>query len=121
MFNRKLRVRRDAEGEDNAIQTKSQNVNEVSKTSTNSGAAPPNISEVSSPESASSATSHKKQIIETHTMGSVKNNTDSVESVQWESVDRPDTVINKTFNTNLQKNKTWKVNNIFYWKNAYEN
>ena len=110
MFNRKLRLKRDAEGEDNALQTNSPNVNEISKASTNSGAPPPNILEASSPESASSATSHKKQVIETHTMGSVRNNTDTFEhNVQWESVDRPDTVINKTFNTNLQNNETWKV------------
>lgn len=107
LLHRKLRIRRDAEGEDNALETKSQNINEVSKASTNSGADLPNISKASSPESANS---HKNQIIETHTMGSIGNNTDSL----WESVDRPDTVINKTFNSHLdeiplRKNETWKL------------
>ena len=115
MFHRKLRIRRDAEGEDNTLDTKSQNNNEASKASQDSGVAIPNISKASSPESAGSATSHKKQIIETHTMDSVGNNTDLL----WESVDRPDTVINKTFNSHLdeipkRKNETWKVLNIFY-------
>ena len=104
MYYRKLRIRRDAAEENSPSETKSQESNGVSKPFTNSGASVSSLAKTVSSETTGTATSHKSQIIETRTLSTNLNETDL-----WDTVDRPDTVINKTFEDHIHKNESWKV------------
>jgi len=106
LVHRKLRIRREASEENSPSETKSQGTNEVSQISTNSGAVGSSPTKTVPSETTGPATSHKSQIIETHTLSARLNDTDL-----WDTVDRPDTVINKTFEDHIHnhKNESWKL------------
>ena len=103
----KSRLRRDAtDSESKVSQTESQDATEVSKPTVNTDAAA-SIPSKDQHETVGSPKGQKTQKIETVTFSDHLHDNDSL----WETVDQADTVINKTFDENIDKkaNQTWKV------------
>ena len=108
--NRKERVRRDtSEVTKSDNTTKSQDAVDASKVSIHHDEAQSGSSDITSPDLPGTATSHKKQIVETKTLDVSKMNKTAERfdtDLSWDNVDKADTVINKTFeahNTSIGK------------------